>query len=185
MEDKEKLSEKEKNKLNKLFIQLVKSDVEKKLVTGENDKYRKLAVEAMQLFDLTEYELENVEDGKESKSETDLIKNAKIQLISPKSIIYNMEAIFEEFDKEEVSEFVDSTYTINDYAGLKKLLKKYGVPGKAVKKYITRNSTVNENKLKKLYELGEISMKRLAKCYTIKEKESFVKVIYSKDKKDK
>ena len=176
------MEEKEKKKLNNLFVQLIKSDVEKKLVTSENEKYRKLAVEAMQLYDLTEYKPEDVVDDKESKSDLDLINNAKVQLVSPKSIIYNVDLISKEFSKEESDGFIDSVYTINDVAGLKKLLKKYGVPGKAIKKHIIKSSTVNENKLKKLYEIGEVSMKRLAKCYTIVEKNSYVKVTFGSSK---
>lgn len=173
--DKEKfdeLSEKEKKKLNALFTQLVNSEIEKKLIISENEKNRSLAIEAMQLYDLQEFELANVTSSTENNN------TAIVQLISPKSIVYDINAIYNEFEKEEANEFIDSTYTINDVVSLKKELKKYGVPGKLMKKHIIKNSNVNETKLKKLYELGDISIKRLAKCYTIVEKSDYVKVIF-------
>lgn len=172
--DKEKfdeLSEKEKKKLNALFAQLIKSEIEKKLIESENEKNRSLAVEAMQLYELKEFEFESVGTSENANI-------AKIQLLSPKSIIYDTNKIFKEFDKEEANEFVDSTYTINNAAGLKKALKKYGVPNKLMKKHIVKNSRVNEAKLKKLYELGDISIKKLAKCYTIVDKNDYVKVTF-------
>lgn len=175
--DKEKfdeLDEKEKKKLNALFSQLVKSEIEKKLIESENEKNRSLAVEAMQIYELKEFELENVGNSENAKN----VNIAKIQLLSPKSIVYDINAVLKEFDKEEANEFVDSVYTINDVAGLKKALKKYGVPNTLMKKHIIKNSKVNEAKLKKLYELGDISIKRLAKCYTVVEKNDCIKVTF-------
>jgi len=68
-------------------------------------------------------------------------------------------------DKKRYSEVVNKVLTIDDLSGLIKMLKKYGVPPKEFKKFISSEDYVDLEKIERLIEIGELEIKDLQGCY--------------------
>lgn len=84
------------------------------------------------------------------------------------SIDYDIAKLEEKLEADLLSEFVDKTYTIPDWKAFKKFLKENDIPAKELKPYISVEKQVNEEKLSKLYDSGEITLQDLEGCYNAK-----------------
>ena len=90
------------------------------------------------------------------------------------SVDYDVKKLEEKLDKEILSEFIDKSYTVNDWKEFIKFMKENGISGKDLKQYISVEKKVDKNKLSKLYEHGEIELSDLEGCYVAKVTKSIV-----------
>lgn len=81
---------------------------------------------------------------------------------------YYFDKLVERLDKEVLSEIINKEYTVNNIEKLTALLKKHKVKPKDFKKYITKQETLNRERLNHLYEIGDITGKDLKGCYDAK-----------------
>ena len=172
MED--QLSQKDKERLETLLKKLSQSEFDKKVIENENDSLRKLTIDAFKTFEINKYHLE----FNEKINDEIITKVINFTLVQPNQIIYDLPSLKGKFEKDELKRFVDTTYFLNDVEGFKEMLAKYKVPNKEVKKFIQKEEKLREDKLKKLYEIGEVAIEKLAGCYTIKEKTEYLKVMF-------
>lgn len=158
--------------------------------------------EVVELFDLSEAYKKAKKDYEEYKAKVELdIKNymyvnntndleiladekkdrylnpfiLQIKKVTKTTITYFADKIEEKLGKEVTAAVVDKSYTINNWDGFVKVLKKYKVNPKEVKKLINVNEVVNKNKLNELYELGEFKFEDLEGCYNSSES-SYLKI---------
>lgn len=82
------------------------------------------------------------------------------------TIKYDIEKLKQKLNDELFMEVTDRTYVITDINEMIKLMKDAGVRAKDFKALIDTKISVDREALKKLYEVGEISMKMLKGAYT-------------------
>lgn len=83
-------------------------------------------------------------------------------------ISYYADKLKEKLGKEKSNEVLDRQYIITDIDSLVKLLKNSGVEAKKFKKYLTIQEQVNKEKIRKLFEVGDITKEDLKGCYDAK-----------------
>lgn len=83
-------------------------------------------------------------------------------------ISYYAEKLKKQLGKEKSNEIMDKQYIINDIDSLVKLLKNSGVDAKKFKKYLIINEQVNKEKIRKLFEVGDVTKEDLKGCYEAK-----------------
>ena len=105
----------------------------------------------------------------------------KATSVKPKKIEWNMETLKQILDKEIFDEICIKKYTIIDYDGFVKYLKSLKADPKIFKNFVQCEKTMNQNKLDQLSELGEISIDDLEGCYTVINKEQYVRVTKTKE----
>ena len=81
-------------------------------------------------------------------------------------IEYDVDAILDAIGKEEAKRFVDWSYSIPDFKRFALFLKSNGITPKDVRPFLSVTKEVNQDKLTKLYEQGEITLEDLEGCYT-------------------
>lgn len=81
------------------------------------------------------------------------------------SISYDPDMIMKKLDKEICVELISKSYSISDISGLISLMKKYGVKPDEFKKYLIISKSVNVDRLKNLFAIGDVTLKDLAGCY--------------------
>ena len=81
-------------------------------------------------------------------------------------IEYDVDAILESLGKDDAKRFVDWTYTIPDFKRFALFLKSKGITPRDVRPFLSVTKEVNQDKLTKLYEKGEITLEDLDGCYT-------------------
>lgn len=81
-------------------------------------------------------------------------------------IEYDVDAILKSLGKEEAKRFVDWHYTIPDFKRFALFLKSKGIEPKDVRPFLFVTKEVNQDKLTKLYEQGDITLEDLEGCYT-------------------
>lgn len=89
-------------------------------------------------------------------------------------IKYDMEALSEALSKPLLKQFVNVVYTISDWQGFVECLRMHQISAKEIKPYITTTKSVDQNKLSKLYERGELTLSDLNGCYEATTKRSIV-----------
>lgn len=161
--------------LTNLVSDLVESESLKKTVEAENSLMREACLKTLEENNLDNFEAitEKHDDG--------TYKTAKVTLVRGNTVTYNLEKLKQKFEKNELKRFVDTTYKINNVDEFKAMLEKYNVPNKEVKKYIEKEQVLREDKLKRLYEIGEVSVEQLAGCYDVKEKKPYIKLTMPKN----
>ena len=80
-------------------------------------------------------------------------------------IDYDIEAIEETLPKEIYRQFIDKNIEVLNPKGLIALLKQYGVPAHQYRKCLVVTKSVNEDKLRHLYDSGAITVEDLEGCY--------------------
>ena len=83
-------------------------------------------------------------------------------------IEYNVDAILEKIDEELTTQFVKKEREVVDWGGFVKFLKGQGINSKELRRFISVRKKVDEDKLKKLYDLGKLSIEDLSGCYEAK-----------------
>lgn len=81
-------------------------------------------------------------------------------------IEYDVDAILETLGKDEAKRFVEWSYSIPDFKRFALFLKSKGLTAKDVRPFLSVKKEVNQDKLTKLYEKGEITLDDLDGCYT-------------------
>lgn len=121
-------------------------------------------------------------DIKELEVEPDEM-NGGPSLIAKKServtIEYLVDKLKESLSKDIFNEVVLKDYRITDINGLIALLKKAGIKPDEFKQYIDVTTTPNNEALKQLYAVGDITKEDLKGCYNAK----IVKSISIKERK--
>lgn len=79
---------------------------------------------------------------------------------------YDMDSIMEKLPKDNWKRFIEYEVEITDKKALLRLLKEYNVPKQVYNKCLLIYKKVNEEKLSKLYDSGEVSVEDLEGCYT-------------------
>lgn len=88
------------------------------------------------------------------------------------NIEYDAKAIMKCLSKEYTDEIIKKSYSV-DISKLKQLFKKYDVPLEKLKEVVSIERTVDEVKLNKLYDSGEISLEDLDGCFKTHETKSY------------
>lgn len=100
----------------------------------------------------------------------------KVQEVVSQKIKWLLSKVKEGLTKEQYNKVVDKQYMIVDMPGLVKYLKSCGVNPKEFKKYLSVQETMNESKLEKAYDLGEVKRKQLEGCYEIVNSNPYIKI---------
>ena len=99
-----------------------------------------------------------------------------VKKITPTSIVWDVDKLEREIDKEVAQEVIMKTYTIDDIDGLITYLRSCNVNPKKFKSFISIEKKVDEAKLEQLEALGTITLDDVKGCYTTKEKSSYLQV---------
>ena len=105
----------------------------------------------------------------------------KATSVKPKKIDWRMDVVEQVLDKKTFNQICSKKYTIIDYEGLASYLKVIHADPKVVKSFISCEKTMNQKMLDQLSELGEISIEDLEGCYTVTDKEQYVRVTKSEE----
>lgn len=105
----------------------------------------------------------------------------KATTVKPKKIEWKMDVLQQVLDRDTFNEICNKAYTIIDYDGFAKYLKSLKADPKIVKSFINCEKTMNQKMLDQLSQLGEISIDDLEGCYTVTDKEQYVRVTKSEE----
>lgn len=105
----------------------------------------------------------------------------KATSVKPKKIDWKMDVLQQVLDKDVFDQICNKKYTIIDYEGLAKYLKSLKADPKKIKTFIQCEKTMNQKMLDQLSSLGEISIEDLEGCYTVTDKEQYVRVTKSEE----
>ena len=108
----------------------------------------------------------------------------KATSVKPKKIEWNMDVLQQVLDKKIFNQICNKKYTIIDYEGLANYLKTIGADPKVFKNFISCEKTMNDKMLNQLSELGEITENDLKGCYTVTDKEQYVRVTKTEKETD-
>jgi len=104
-----------------------------------------------------------------------VLRHGKVQyngiscfIVTKRIIEYDIPAIEENVEKEMCRRFIDDTVTMNTNDFIR-ICKRNGVSPKAFARIMDRKKQVNEDKLGKLVESGELAIDDLEGCYQSKE----------------
>jgi hypothetical protein len=96
-----------------------------------------------------------------------------VYTINTDKIIYDVRALHKKVDPDLLCQFIDRRAEIVDLKAFKKLMSKYDISSGQLKGIVEIKKTVNEKKLQRLLDIGEIDLEDLEGCYeTEKGKES-------------
>lgn len=97
-------------------------------------------------------------------------ESSSIKLVCKKSeratIKYDVEQLKKKLDSDLFLEVTTRTYTIKDINKMINLVKSAGVKSRDFKELIDVKVTANNQEIKRLYDVGEITMKQLKGAYT-------------------
>lgn len=111
-------------------------------------------------------------------------KVLKVALVKPASVVWNLEKLKRFLGRVRYSKLVDKTYEIIDMPGLIKYLKSCGVDPEKFKEYLQIDEKVNEETLKQMSSLGELSAAEIKGCYELKYKESYLRFSFPEEDKE-
>lgn len=159
-----------KDKIEKIIQDLIESEVNLAIGKNENDKLRKLIIETLKAFDLTSY------DYVTQIEKSMMFNETRVTLVSGNTIVYDLEKVKENLGKERSQLFIKKSFSLINVEDFKELLIKYGVPNKEIKKYIQKTEMINEDNLKKAYDLGEVTIDELQGAYTVTPKKEYLRL---------
>lgn len=105
----------------------------------------------------------------------------KATSVKPKKIEWNVEMLQQILDKSIFNKICNKKYSIIDYDGFSGYLKTLNADPKIIKSFIQCEKTINQKSLDQLSELGEISVDDLEGCYTVINKEQYVRITRSEE----
>ena len=91
--------------------------------------------------------------------------NASVYISERTKVNYDVDKILSKLPKEVTSKFIKTTYTIPDWSGFYKYLKRHGIDGPSIKPYISLQKEVDEGPLNYMYEHNLITLDDLDGCY--------------------
>lgn len=124
------------------------------------DDYDREKAKIQKYFD--EKGTKSVEVVSQTEGHTVLVAS-KVERIT---INYNAEALKEKLKREVYEEIVDKSYFIKDVEGLKYALRSRGVTGEEFRGLVGVTESINKEKIKQLYSIGDIKQAQLNGCYT-------------------
>lgn len=93
-----------------------------------------------------------------------------------KKITWDIPKLKKKLSKEILNKIIDKTYTINDFEGLVKYLKKCGVDPKVFKSFIDVEENVINDKVDLLSDTGELDFEDVSGCYSIKTNVGYIRI---------
>lgn len=84
-----------------------------------------------------------------------------------KHIVWDCEKLKRHISWEKFKKVTKRTYTISNMDGMIEYMKRCGVDPKQFRKFLTVETSVDEQKLNSCYELGEITEAEINGCYTV------------------
>ena len=99
-------------------------------------------------------------------------EDATVYVQERTNIEYNIEELENRLDKKLLSQILEKSYTVVDWPAFTQLCKNHGISPKVLRNYISVVKKVDQNKLSKLYEKGEVELTDLEGCYTATTKKS-------------
>lgn len=99
-----------------------------------------------------------------------------VKKVSPTTIVWDAAKLEKRLGKEKSSKVIEKTYTIDDMEGLIRYLKECGVSPKKFKSFLSVEKNVNQQALKQMDELGEITEQDIKGCYTVQSKSSYLRI---------
>lgn len=81
-------------------------------------------------------------------------------------IAYFMDVLKANLPKDTYDEIINKSYSINDIQGMISLVRKAGVDPVEFKKFIVTDTSINKERIKQLYDLGDITKDHLKNAYT-------------------
>lgn len=163
-----------------------KSIAERKVV--ENYYKAKLEYEeAKENFDLMKKHAKSffmpMFEQEELKLKTFSLNDGKvmsIRLVSPKTKVYNIDAIEKTLSEPVKEKVINKKYVISDWPKMIDTFKKAKIKASEITPYIIVEKTVNEAQLKQHIELGHISKQQQAEFVSEKEKTKYLKITHTK-----
>lgn len=89
---------------------------------------------------------------------------ATVFLSERTNIKYDVQKVVKKLGKKAYT-FVDRTYTILDWKAFTHLCTSHGISQEELKQVVFVEKVVNQDKLSKLYEKGQVSLDELSGCY--------------------
>lgn len=105
----------------------------------------------------------------------------KVKRVKPKKIIWDAVALEKSIGKEASSGVIIKRHYIDDVDGFIDLMKRSGLKPADVKRYIRTERAVDQKALDQLDAIGAIDRAKLKGCYTVEEKEGYLRYTVSKD----
>lgn len=139
-------SQESKDKIKKTMERLEQLNEEKREIENKIAKHREKIASKMQKYNYENFYVDNDEDT--------LLKES---MIEKTKYIYDFDAILESLDKEQRKAVISKSYEIDSKA-YKKLLKRHPELKKELKKIITVNKEIDQEKLANAIQSGIISI---------------------------
>ena len=89
------------------------------------------------------------------------------RLITRNNILYDIDKLKKKLTKKQRKQLITKNIKVVDYEGFAEIMKKHGVRFEEIRDYIKVEEKVSTEKLKNMFDAGEIDLQEISDCYEI------------------
>ena len=104
-----------------------------------------------------------------------------VKKVETASIEWDAEKLEKRVDKSIAKKVIKKEYRVSDMQGLISYLKSCGVDPKIFKRHIIVDKTVDEKAVDRLGDTGQLTVKQISGCYTVKSKKPYFTITVKKN----
>lgn len=104
-----------------------------------------------------------------------------VKKVERTSIEWDAEKLEKKVEKSIAKQVVKKQYRISDMQGLIRYLKTCGVDPTIFKKFVIVDKTVDEKAVNRLGDIGQLTVRQIAGCYTVKSQKPYFTTQVKKD----
>lgn len=126
---------------------------------------KKIEKEAEELKEELISELKKKSDKKYS-----VLSDANVvsfRLITRNNILYDIDKLKKKLTKKQRKQLITKNVKVVDYEGFAEVMKKHGVRFEEIRDYVKTEEKVSTERLKNMFDAGEIDLQEISDCYEI------------------
>ena len=107
---------------------------------------------------------------KRSDKKYSILSDANVisfRLITRNNILYDIDKMKKKLTKKQRKQLITKNVKVVDYEGFAEIMKKHGVRFEEIRDYIKVEEKVSTEKLKNMFDAGEIDLQKISDCYEI------------------
>ena len=89
------------------------------------------------------------------------------RLITRNNILYDIVKLKKKLTKKQRKQLITKNIKVVDYEGFAEIMKKHGVRFEEIRDYVKTEEKVSTERLKNMFDAGEIDLREISDCYEI------------------
>lgn len=107
---------------------------------------------------------------KKSDKKYSVLSDANVvsfRLITRNNILYDIVKLKKKLTKKQRKQLITKNIKVVDYEGFAEIMKKHGVRFEEIRDYVKTEEKVSTERLKNMFDAGEIDLQEISDCYEI------------------